>query len=251
MIRLRLFALFLLLGTSIIVPPASVLTQEQPAEEGPAAERVASVRVWIFPGTEKDGVKITFSTGEESEKKVMARTADGEARAEEGYQPVAEGQTQSEIRIGERVVSNTPVNFRKGSSYTMVVWNSGGKWDAKFFLDASASQKPERHVRVVNFADGREALLRIGDSKPSPVTGSTVAELPAPASIAMVNVEVLDPQGGPSALSSVEIDLSDFLNAYVVVAPDYRGRMRPRAIGGGRTKESLAAEAAAAAPQAP
>ena len=133
----------------------------------------------------------------------------------------------------------------------MVVWSSGGKWDAKLFLDASAPQKSERHVRVVNFADGREALLRIDGAKPSPVTGSSVAQFPAPTGIALVSVEVLEPKGGPPALSSVEIDFSAFLNAYVVIAPDYRGRMRPRVIGGGRTKESLAAEAAAAALQAP
>lgn len=251
MISLRFFAFILLLGASIVAPPSSVLAQEQAPEEGPAAERVASVRVWVFPGTEKDGVQITFSTGEQSEKKVMAQTADGEARSEEGYQPVAEGQMLSEIRVGERVVSNTSVNFRKGSSYTMVVWSSGGKWDAKLFLDASAPQKSERHVRVVNFADGREALLRIDGAKPSPVTGSSVAQFPAPTGIALVSVEVLEPKGGPPALSSVEIDFSAFLNAYVVIAPDYRGRMRPRVIGGGRTKESLAAEAAAAALQAP
>lgn len=247
MISLRLFAFVLLLGASMIVPPRGARAQEQPPDEGPAAEQVASVRIWIFPGTEKDGVQITFSTGEESERKIMARTADGEARSEEGYQSVAEGQMLSEIRVGERVVSDTPVNFRKGSSYTMVAWSSGGKWEARLFLDASTPPKSERHVRVVNFADGRKALLRIDDAKPLPAGASTVAEFPAPVGVALVGVEVSDAEGGPPALSSVEIDFSAFFNAYVVIAPDYRGRMRPRVIGGGRTKESLAAEAAAAA----
>jgi hypothetical protein len=251
MTRVRLFAFFLVLGASIVVWPPGVHAQEQPPAEGPSAERVASVRVWIFPGTEKDGIQITFSTGEESEKKVMARTAGGESRSEEGYQPVAAAQLLSEIRVGDRVVSSTPVNFRKGSSYTMVVWSSGGKWEAKLFPDTSTPQKSERQIRVVNFADGREALLRIDGAKPSPVTRSGVAEFPAPASVALIDVEVLDTKGGPPALSSVEIDFSAYLNSYVVIAPDYRGRMRPRVIGGGRTKESLAAEAAAAAVPSP
>ena len=114
----------------------------------------------------------------------------------------------------------------------------------------------ERHIRVVNFADGREALLRLNGDKARVVPGSTVMEFPVQASIAMAEVEVRDPRGGAPALSSVEIDFSAFLNSYVVIAPDYRGRMRPRVIGGSRSRGSLAAEAAASgqassAPQAP
>lgn len=252
MIRIRSFFCFLLLGASLVAPPLGVRAQDQPPGAVPAAERGASVRVWIFPGSEKEKVEVAFSAGEQSEKKVMAQTVAGESRSEEGYQPVAEGQLQSELRVGERVVSSTPVSIRKGGSYTLVVWSNGAKWESKLFLDAGAAQKSERHVRVVNFADGREALLSIGGSKPSLVTGNTVAQFPAPTGIALISVEVLDPKGGPPALSSVEIDFSTFLNSYVVIAPDYRGRMRPRIIGGGRTKQSLAAEAAAvAAPQAP
>jgi hypothetical protein len=241
----------LLLCLSIILPPPSVRGQEQPPEEGPSPERIANVRVWIFPGSEKESVGVAFATGEQSEKKVMAQTTGGESRAEEGYQTVAEGQLMSEIRVGDRVESTSTINFRKGSSYTMVVWNSGGQWEAKLFLDASTLQKPERHVRVVNFADGRPAMLKVGGGQGQNVAGSSVAEFPAPTGVAMVQTDVIDPKGGPPALSSVEIDFSAFLNAYIVIAPDYRGRMRPRVIGGGRTRESLAAEAATAAAPAP
>ncbi len=186
-----------------------------------------------------------MSAGEASEKKVLAAASAGQSRSDETYQRVPEGQLLAQIRVGDSIKSSATINFRKGSSYTMVVWNSDGKWEAKLFRDSGADPSTQRHVRVINFADGREASVRIDDAKPQNVAGAALAELAAPLGIAMVHLEVTDPEGGPPAKSSVEIDFSAYLNSYVVIAPDYRGRMRPRVFGGGRTRESLDAEAAA------
>lgn len=96
-------------------------------------------------------------------------------------------------------------------------------------------------VRVFNFSGGRKTVLHPRDAKPSEVPPGSVAEIKLPASLAPLRVEVptLDGKGAP-ALSTVELDLKQWPSAYVVVSPDYRGRMRPRVLRGGEEKEAPA-----------
>jgi hypothetical protein len=86
---------------------------------------------------------------------------------------------------------------------------------------------------VLNFAHGRETLVNYGTDKDVKVPGDSIQEVRMAPKIAGVAVKVLAADGSPPAQTSAEVDFSKASSAYVVVGPDYRGRMRPRVIDGG------------------
>jgi hypothetical protein len=214
---------------------------ESPQPEG---KTLPAIRAWIFPGGEDAEASVSLSAGTDGEKKVLARSSSGKAVVDQAYSDVPEQQLAAEVRVGDRVESTSAVAFKSGSAYTMVVWNSGGKWQSKLYLDAGSTKSGARELRVINFAGDRESLVGIDAGQGQKLGASSVTGIAVAPKVSMVNVEVSDPQGGPAAKSAVEVDFAVFQNAYVVIAPDYRGRMRPRVLPGGRTAESLQAEAA-------
>jgi hypothetical protein len=216
--------------------------QVEPRRED--SKPLPAIRAWIFPGSETAEVSVSLSAGNDSEKNLLGKSSSGQTAADEAYTSVPDQQLVAEVRVGDRVESTAAVAFKSGHSYTMLVWNGGGKWQSKLYLDAGGTKSEGRELRVINFAEDRDSSVAIGDGKGQKLAASSVTGIPVEPKISMVNVEVPDPQGGPAAKSTVEIDFTVFQNAYVVIAPDYRGRMRPRVLPGGRTPESLKAEAA-------
>jgi hypothetical protein len=75
--------------------------------------------------------------------------------------------------------------------------------------------------------------LSINEGAEVKMPGNMVQEVRAPAKVVGATVKVLAPDGGPPALSALEMDYSTLGSGYIVVVPDNLGRMRPQFIGGG------------------
>jgi hypothetical protein len=230
-----------LAGISLLLLPSLRGQAEPPPSDD---KPLPAIRAWIFPAGQTDEVSVSLSAGNDEERRVLAKSSSGENAADEMYNDVPEQQLVAEVRIGDRVESSSAVTCKGGNSYTMVVWYGGGKWQSKLYLDSGNTKSADRDLRVFNFADGRSAFVGIDDAKKQEIPAASVVVMAVKPGVSMVNVEVADSKGGPAAKSAVEVDFQVFQNAYIVVAPDYRGRMRPRILPGGRTAESLKAEAA-------
>jgi len=218
-----------------------------PGQEAPApatdqdVENRAFLRGWIFPGGDKRAVALTVTLQEDEAAKVIVGTKDAAARAQPGYAPLAPGSLKIELKSGDEVLASKTGTLRPEQHYTAVAWIKGGKWDLQVFADDPASPNAtDRPLRVINFAGGRETLLSTDGGAETKVAADTVQELRGPRKVSMVRVQVLAPDGGPPAQSSVEVDLRSVPSVYVVVGPDYRGRMRPRIILGGQPPEEFA-----------
>jgi hypothetical protein len=147
---------------------------------------------------------------------------------------------------GEDAAVSEALPLRSGSAYTLIAWISGAKWQIKVFPDTLAQGSSQRPLRALNFAEGRETLLSAGGGEEIKLADNSVTGMNVAARICDVRVKVLAADGGPPAQSTVEVDFATVPSAYVVVRPDYRGRMRPRVILGGAETEDAGAEAAAA-----
>jgi hypothetical protein len=136
------------------------------------------------------------------------------------------------------VLASESVNMRAGSYYTLLAsQNKEGNWSIKTFFDGPAKVGAvDRPLRVLNFADGRETLLEVSGSPSVTVPGNSYLERNSPAKLLGISVKVHPNDGSPPAQSSTEIDFTVLPSAYLVVCPDYRGRMRPRVIDGGKPK---------------
>lgn len=214
-----------------------VFAQDQTGEEPPEKQPVARIRCWIFPRKENDAVTVVAKSMDKSEYQLAA--AKGVAVSPVGYGTLPAGTYVFEARFGGSSVSSPAFLLKDGSYCTLAAVPKGNSWELTAYPDGvQADKSAPRPVRVFNFAGGRKTILRPGDAKPSEVPPGSVAEIKLPASLTPLRVEVptIDGKGAP-ALSTVELDLKQWPSAYVVVSPDYRGRMRPRVLRGGEEKD--------------
>jgi hypothetical protein len=120
------------------------------------------------------------------------------------------------------------------TAYTVLAWRQGGKWELKVYVDGPfAKNLADRPLRLMNFAENRETLISLDNGSETKVAANTVEEFKISPKLTSFTVKVLAPDGGPAAQSSGEVDFTSTPSAYVVIAPDYRGRMVPEVITGG------------------
>jgi hypothetical protein len=222
---------------SLIVPLS--LPAQEPAEEAPDGREApqAYLRGWIY-GADESPVAMVLLEEEGGEPVPLAEAAGGAVSASGLYQPLKPGRRAVELRSGEKVLARKDVALRKDEMGTLLAWRTGAKWQAEMFSDtAGTSNSPDRPLRIINFAGGRETLLSIDGGADTKVAADTVQEFRGPRKVSMLRVQVLASDGGPPAQSSVEVDFRSVPSVYVVVGPDYRGRMRPRIILGGQPPE--------------
>ncbi len=211
--------------------PVSAQEQEEDEPEDSRRPR-AEVRGWIPKADSPVQMALIAEAGQEP--KVLAAATAGNSSVGEVYQAAPPGRVIFNLQDTEdKVLATATGTFRDGSYYTAVAWPEGGRWQIKVFADTAAANAQERALRIVNFPEGRETLLDLLDGRELKVPGDTVAELKLPARVLMTTFRVLAADGGPPAQSTVELNLASAPAAYVVVGPDYRGRMRPRILGAG------------------
>ena len=212
---------------------------EAPAEPTAAARapQPAQVRAWIFPGASKAAAKVVFRSSAEQAPSEMAASTGGARFTSPVYREWPAGEAFCEITAAGQSVFSGNLPLREGGHYTMLVWNNGTKWEFKTFADAAPSKNAsDRPLRILNFADGRTTAVAPDGAPEAKVAGNAVQEVRLPAKINGLTVRVLDPEGGPPAQTSTEVDFAEQALAYLVVGPDYRGRMRPQLIEGGPPK---------------
>lgn len=222
-----------------------VLPAQEREEEAPAGREKpqAFLRGWIY-GADESPVAMVLLDEEAGEPMPLAEAAGGAVSASELYQTLKPGRRTVELRSGDKVLSRKEVALRKDEVGTLLAWQTGARWQAELFSDsAGATNASDRPLRIINFAGGRETLLSIDGGAATKVAPETVQEFRGPRKVSMVRVQVLALDGGPPAQSSVEVDFRALPSAYVVVGPDYRGRMRPRIIIGGQPPEEFAEDA--------
>jgi len=223
-------------GFALIILAASMacgLTQEP--EPGPERQ-ATNVRGWIL--TPDSAVRLQLSGAEATEGINLASGGEGGISVSSDYREARPGNYLVELKSGDEVVASARGALRASRHYTAVVWRNGSKWELKVFADDVADANTvDRPLRVLNFADERETLVSFDAGAETRIPQQAVQETKAPAALGMVNVKVLAPDGGPPAHSSVEVDFKVVPSAYVVIGPDYRGRMRPRVVIGGPAPE--------------
>lgn len=213
--------------------PAQVPTAEDKEAEVPAAH----VRCWIFPASDKEGATVVAKGADKTEHQLAAAT--GVAVSPVSYATLPPGAYVLEVKSGDKTVSSSAIQLKDGSYHTIAVVPKGSTWQMTPYFDGPpADQSAPRPVRVFSFAGGRKTILHTGSASPAQVASGSVAELQMPASLVPLRVEVLTTEGGAPAISTVEMDLKQWPSAYVVVSPDYRGRMRPRVLRGGEEPET-------------
>ena len=184
------------------------------------------------------GIKRQQPSQADAPPQVVAAT-DGPATFGSNYAPIKPGGVVIELRSGDKVLGGGSVALQPARAYTFVAWQAtAGGWQIKAFPDDPTSPNAaDRAVRVLNFPAGRETLLSIDQRAETKIPGNAVQEFRTPPKVIVAKVKVLASDGGPPALSSLEMDYSALKSGYIVVVPDNLGRMRPQFIGGGYEEE--------------
>lgn len=217
---------------------AQVETDQRLGENAEKAPPQAMIRAFVLPAdgaTESLQLVLKPQKADVDLAPLVVATSNGAAVFGAGYQPIAPGGVAIELRAGEKVLASSAGTLRPARAYTFVAWTAPpGGWKIKAFSDdPSSPEAADRAVRIINFPAGRQTLLSIDRGAEIKVPGSAVEELRVPPKVIGAAVSVLDPDGGPPALSNVEMDFSTLKSGYIVVVPDNLGRMRPQFIGGG------------------
>ena len=240
---------------------AAQRTSEEGAAVRPSEKKEsppAMIRAFIVPADDSKASLQLVVKPQKAEAnlapQVVAAT-DGPATFGSNYDSIKPGGAAIELRSGDKVLAGGSVALKPARAYTFVAWQtSSADWQIKAFPDdPTTPNAADRAVRVLNFPAGRETLLTIDQRAETKILGNAVQEFRAPPKVIVAKVKVLASDGGPPALSSLEMDYSALKSGYIVVVPDNLGRMRPRFIGGGyeEIEELAPSPAKASAPVAP
>jgi hypothetical protein len=195
---------------------------------------VSFLRGWIAGSGGLAVVSLSTQGRKDEEARELCSAAAGGSVVNPGYSQVAYGNHELKLKSGGKVLRTMTTDLDNNTSYTLLAWREGGTWELKVYHDGPASPNvPTRPLRLMNFAEGRETLFSLDNGPETKVAADTVQEFQMPVKLGAFTVKVLKQDGGPSAQSSGEVDFASAPSAYVVIAPDYRGRMRPRTILGG------------------
>lgn len=219
---------------ALCLTPLAAQSTEHESAAG-RRETAVNLRAWIFPLDLTQAVSVSAASDGADWLSLLASSKDGVAVSAAGYTQIPPGKIRIDLKSGEEVLAAKPWNLREAAHYTVLAWNDAGRWEMQIFEDdLSSARTAERPLRVLNFARGRETTLALDDGEEIPVAKDAVREMKVPGQVTLVTTRVKSPDGGPPAKSSIEIDISAVPSTYLLIVPDYRGRMRPRVISGGQ-----------------
>lgn len=212
--------------------------QEQPSvpnQEEEAARIPTTVRGWLLPGADSKNLVLRFrpATGEGATV-ALASSQAGAPSLADSFNAVAAGSYVCELVAGEAVLFSKQVRLPAAKSMTLICLpGEDGKFEFRLFDDGPLPVSPgERSLRVLNFADGREASLQIDGKGALSLAADSVQEVKLEPRLQPISVSVKAKDGTHPAQSFVVVDLSASASAYLAILPDSKGRMRPRSIPG-------------------
>lgn len=219
---------------AIVLVGAALAQQPAPSPMDPAApaKRTGCLRAWIFPGTQQTGDFSLTTTAPDGS--AMSLAAGAAPANETFYRDLPPGKYSLDFKDGEKVLAQKQVQVSASSYQTIVVWCQGGKWNMELYSDSAApAAAGQRPLRLLNFAGKAVTTVAIaGLPTPIKLPPDSVKEVQLPRKNAALDITSQLP-GGPAARNAGEVDLSLVPAAYVLVAPDYRGRLRPQFLGAG------------------
>jgi hypothetical protein len=192
------------------------------------------LRGWIVGGGDPAAVSLMAKGPSEETPLMMSSSVAGEKAINQGYMENVVGSFQFQLRNGQKILQSATAELAANAAHTVLAWQQDGKWELKVYADGPFVENAmDRPVRLMNFTENRGTLVSLDNGPEKKVAPNTVQEFKMPAKSASFTVKVLALDGGPAAQSSGELDFASYTSAYILVAPDYRGRMRPRVIKGG------------------
>lgn len=192
------------------------------------------LRTWIVSFSGAEAVSIFVQGPQDPKPRKLSSASDGEQVMNLGYTKFIAGIYQFELKIGDKVLQNMTADLAENSAFSLLAWSEGSKWNLRVFADGPfAENVKNRPLRLLNFADNRETLIALDGGEEKKVAANTVEEFNSSVKLTSFTVKVLSPDGGAPAQSSGEVDFVTTPSAYVIISPDYRGRMRPRVVAGG------------------
>ena len=228
------FSFFLLGGCLWCSLLAGALAQTSEPTRKNDDKEGSYLRGWIVGTGDSEAVSLFAQSSKDEEPRQFSSAAAGEKVINPGYTKGIAGSFQFQLKTGEKPLQSVTAELADNTAYTVLAWRQGGKWELKVYADGPfAKNLADRPLRVMNFAENRETLISVDNGPETKVAANTVEEFKTSPKLISFNVKVLAPDGGPAAQSSGEVDFASTPSAYVVIAPDYRGRMRPRVITGG------------------
>lgn len=232
MIKPKLLLVLPLLFAGFCLDVGAQQPAEAPADQAVAARRPGKVRAWLFPGapgaesivlsaTAPDGNSIAFATA-------AAPTTDS------AYRDLPAGTYSFDLKDKETVIGQKKERISSGSFYTLVAWPKDGKWTMELYSDDAASGGGPRPLRLLNFAGQATTTVKVG-GLPTAVTlvPDSLQEIKLPAKITPFEVIAQPPGAEPPARTINDVDMTLASAVYILVSPDYRGRLRPQIIEGG------------------
>lgn len=195
---------------------------------------VSYLRGWIVGTGGEDAVSLFAKGPKDVKPRQFSSVAASEKVLNPSYTDCDKGNFLFQLKTGGKVLQAVTADLAETEAYTLLAWRRGGNWELKLYADGPfAPNVQQRPLRLLNFADSRETLIALDNGLETKVAANTVEEFMVPPKLTPFTVKVLAPDSGPPAQSSGAADFAEIPSAYVVIAPDYRGRMRPRLITGG------------------
>ena len=227
---------FLLSGfCAIVCSPVS--GQQPPAETSPSADggkAPGRLRAWVFPGKQGGSSTLTIGATGTDGSWISLATAVSQATGS-AYRDVPQSAYTFAIKDGEKIVAQKQAQVASDSFYTLAAWLKDGKWSLEVYPDSAApGGSGQRALRLLNFAGAATTTVLVGSARtPVKVVPDSIQEVKLPAKITPLEVSVQPTGGGAPARTLSEVDLAVAPAAYVLVSPDYRGRLRPSIIPAG------------------
>lgn len=192
------------------------------------------LRGWIVGSGGSEAVSLYAQGPKDEEPRLFSSAAAGEKVVNPAYTKGVAGSFQFQIRSGEKILQSAKAELAENAAYTVLAWRQDDQWKFEVYADGPfAKSVVDRPLRLMNFAGKRETLISIDNGPETKIAANRVEEFKVSGKLTSFTVKVLAADGGAPAESSGEVDFGVVPSAYVVIAPDYRGRMRPRVVSGG------------------
>ncbi len=224
--------LLLLLPALICGAAFSLEASPEKVDGGPviaAAKAPTSFfRVRIMTFQESEPIFVAIQSRNQEDLVLMENVRPSSPTAT-SYEEIPSKNTTIQLEVGG-VSKKYNEDFLPDQFYTLLLYPKGSGLEDILLQDTfigNPGQFP--NLRILNFGSNRNATVVIEGQPTIPVPPNTfIQKVLLGEGTKKMTVTVPDPEGGYPALSMGEIQLSSNRATTIMIAPDYRGKFRPR-----------------------